>query len=378
MSKRSQTTALPKETPKPAPESGESGGKQSPKLQREYRSHAEREHEIQRWVIIGTIAAIVVVVLLLGITIVSDQIITPNQVVASVDGQNVTVSQFQKRVRIERYLRNQQLTQQMQIYTTYYGATQQQAAQQLQQQEPYATWIKELQVSDQMGLKMVDTMIDEQLIRNAAKEKGITVSQVDIDEQINKFFGYTPPKVVSADATAEATATVTPTPTITPTPFVSPTPSPVPTATATTAVTPTITVTPIATLPPTATSTGDEQKKQFQDNRDTVFRDLRKKTSMSDADLNAYFELQALRIKLQDAVSTDITTTGQFVNARHILVATEEEAKDVINALNAGESFADLAKSVSTDTNSGAKGGELGWSPVTNYVKEFQDAVKAA
>lgn len=377
MSKRSQTTALPKETPKPAPEGGASGGKQAPKLQREYRSHAEREHEIQRWVIIGTIAAVVVVVLLLGITIVSDQIITPNQVVASVDGQNVILSQFQKRVRLERYLRNQQLTQLVQTYGSF-GYTEQQIIQQLQQSEPYATWIKELQVSDQMGLKMVDTMIEEQLIRNAAKEKGITVSQADIDEQINKFFGYTPPKVVSADATAEATATVTPTETITPTPFVSPTPSPAPTTTPTPEVTPTITPTPLATLPPTATLTGDEQKKQFQDQRDTVFRDLRQQTGMNDGDINNYFELQALRIKLQDAVSTDITKTGAFADVRHILVATEEEANDVINALNAGESFANLAKSVSTDTGSGAKGGELGWAPVTTYVKEFQDAVKAA
>ncbi len=134
----------------------------------------------------------------------------------------------------------------------------------------------------------------------------------------------------------------------------------------------------MATLPPTATLTNDEQNKQFQDNRDTLFRDLRKQTGMSDADINSYFEFQALRIKLQDAVSTDITTTGEFADVRHILVATEEEANDVINALNSGESFANLAKSVSTDTGSGANGGELGWAPVTNYVKEFQDAVKAA
>ena len=96
MSKRSQTTALPKETPKTAPvEGGESSGKQAtPKLRQEYRSRAEREHEIQRWVIIGTIAAIAVVVLLLVFTIVNEQIITPNQVVASVEGQNISVSQF--------------------------------------------------------------------------------------------------------------------------------------------------------------------------------------------------------------------------------------------------------------------------------------------
>lgn len=378
MSKRSQTTALPKETAKPKPESSDAQGKQSdPKLRQEYRSRAEREHEIQRWVIIGTIAAVAIVVLLLAVTFITDQIIAPNQTVISVDGQNINVSQFQRRVKLERYLRNQQLTQLVQTYTSF-GYTEQQIVQQLQQQEPYATWIKELQVPDQMGLAMVDTMIEEQLIRNAAKEKGITVSQADIDKQINQFFGYEPPVEAGAEATAEATATVTPTPTITPTPYVSPTPSPVPTATFTPEFTATPSATPLATLPPTATLTNDEQANEFRTTKDTVFRTLRQQTGMSDADINGYFELQAIREALRDAVATDVTTTGVFVNARHILVATEEEAQDIITAINDGESFADLAKAISTDTGSGSNGGELGWAPASNYVKEFQDAVKTA
>jgi peptidyl-prolyl cis-trans isomerase C len=49
----------------------------------------------------------------------------------------------------------------------------------------------------------------------------------------------------------------------------------------------------------------------------------------------------------------------------------------VLAALKAGESFANLAKSMSTDQSS-SSGGELGWAPVTNYVKEFADAVKTA
>ncbi|MCC6893569.1 MAG: peptidylprolyl isomerase [Anaerolineae bacterium] len=378
MSKRSQTTAIPKGNTKPvSPEgSGPEGKQPTPKLRQEYRSRAEREHEIQRWVILGTIAAVAIVVILLAITFIFDQVITPNQVVLSVDGQNVNISQFQRRVRLERYMRNQQLTQVVQTYTSF-GYTEQQLVQTLQSQEPYATWIKEIQVSDQMGLAVIDTLIEEQLIRNEAKARGITVSQADIDKQINQYFGYEPP-VADAEATAEATATVTPTPTITPTPYVSPTPSPVPTATSTPEFTATPSATPLATLPPTATLTSDETVKAFQDTKDSVFRTIRQQTGMSDADINSYFELQALRIALQDAIAADVTTTGPFVDARHILVATEEEAQDVINAINAGESFADLAKSVSTDTGSGASGGELGWSPATNYVKEFQEAVKTA
>lgn len=45
---------------------------------------------------------------------------------------------------------------------------------------------------------------------------------------------------------------------------------------------------------------------------------------------------------------------------RHILVKTEKEAKDVVSKLKNGASFADLAKSTSIDTGSGARGGSLG------------------
>jgi peptidyl-prolyl cis-trans isomerase C len=73
-----------------------------------------------------------------------------------------------------------------------------------------------------------------------------------------------------------------------------------------------------------------------------------------------------------------MTTDAPHVNARHILVATQEEAADIIAALKDGESFAELARAASTDTGSGAQGGELGWSSVYGFVKPFSDAVLAA
>ena len=62
----------------------------------------------------------------------------------------------------------------------------------------------------------------------------------------------------------------------------------------------------------------------------------------------------------------------------HILVETEEEANDLFDRLSEGEDFADLAMELSTDTGSGAEGGDLGCSPPTRYVPEFMDATLAA
>ncbi len=62
------------------------------------------------------------------------------------------------------------------------------------------------------------------------------------------------------------------------------------------------------------------------------------------------------------------------VHARHILVATEDEAKAIIAELKKGAAFDKLAKEKSTDKASGAEGGDLGWFKKSDMVKEFADA----
>jgi len=65
-------------------------------------------------------------------------------------------------------------------------------------------------------------------------------------------------------------------------------------------------------------------------------------------------------------------------NAAHILVADEAKAKELLAQLEAGADFAELAKTNSTDTGSGAVGGDLGWFGLGMMVKPFEDAVVAA
>jgi peptidyl-prolyl cis-trans isomerase C len=63
-------------------------------------------------------------------------------------------------------------------------------------------------------------------------------------------------------------------------------------------------------------------------------------------------------------------------NAAHILVATEDEAKDLKTQIDGGADFADLAKQHSSD-GAAANGGDLGWFADGMMVKQFQDAVFA-
>ncbi len=66
------------------------------------------------------------------------------------------------------------------------------------------------------------------------------------------------------------------------------------------------------------------------------------------------------------------------VCAHHILVDTEDAANAVIDRIDAGELFEDVATEVSTDTGSGSQGGDLGCNAPSAYVPTFADAVLAA
>ncbi len=68
---------------------------------------------------------------------------------------------------------------------------------------------------------------------------------------------------------------------------------------------------------------------------------------------------------------------NESIKASHILVGTEEEANDIIERLNNGESFEELAKTLSIDTGSGANGGDLDYFKYTDMVQPFSEAAFA-
>ncbi|MEW2918703.1 peptidylprolyl isomerase [Ruegeria sp. ANG10] len=76
-----------------------------------------------------------------------------------------------------------------------------------------------------------------------------------------------------------------------------------------------------------------------------------------------------------DAQYADFEGSDEF-NASHILVETEDEAKDIKAQLDDGADFAEMAKEHSTGP-SGPNGGELGWFGPGQMVPEFEAAVIA-
>ncbi|VFU09860.1 peptidylprolyl isomerase [Methylocella tundrae] len=79
---------------------------------------------------------------------------------------------------------------------------------------------------------------------------------------------------------------------------------------------------------------------------------------------------EALKKTYDDAAKAQKPETE--IHARHILVATDDDAKAVIKRLKAGEDFAKVAKEVSKDK--GSDGGDLGWFTKDKMVPEFAEA----
>jgi len=94
-----------------------------------------------------------------------------------------------------------------------------------------------------------------------------------------------------------------------------------------------------------------------------AFMEQQAKSLVTDDQLHAAYAEKVAGLKGQEEIK-----------ARHILVATEAEAKAIEAQLKKGGDFDKIAKEKSTDKSSGANGGDLGWFTKDKMVPEFGDA----
>jgi peptidyl-prolyl cis-trans isomerase C len=92
-----------------------------------------------------------------------------------------------------------------------------------------------------------------------------------------------------------------------------------------------------------------------------MLQDYVKKNPVKDADIKAEYDKYKAQVGDKE------------YHARHILVATEDEAKAIIVKLKAGGKFEELAKQ--SKDGSAANGGDLDWASAASYVPEFSAAM---
>ncbi|MGB4338151.1 MAG: peptidylprolyl isomerase [Bacillota bacterium] len=170
-------------------------------------------------------------------------------------------------------------------------------------------------MEDAAGYNVLDQMITEALIRQAAAKAGITVSKDRVEEELNSIrqqFGSSFDSVLWQYGMTE-----------------------------------------------------DDLRKNIEMNL-LVMEYSTKDLTITDEDLRKYFEEHK-----------DQYNTPEMVRARHILVETEEEAKEIVTQLGQGADFAQLAQERSIDTMSAIYGGDLDWFGRGQMVEPFEKAAFA-
>lgn len=248
-------------------------------------------------------------VLILAVGAVFEYIVKPGQPVADINGTEIAVSDFKQRVSFERV---QTLNTLDSLYEAVGGD--------VNQLSQFAgAQLNALAAPAAMGEQVLFQLIDEELIRQEASKRGITVSDSDIDtalaEQFNFYDGELPPEEVSDEPE--------PTPTITP----------IVNEVAEAESEPTVEPEPI----PAATAVSREAyDEQLQEQLDEVIQ-----AGGSEASFRERIKIGLLSEKLQDALAEDegIETEELQVKILYLAFTTQAEANGVVAGVNAGTEY---------------------------------------
>jgi foldase protein PrsA len=327
---------------------------------KKHLARAERERIQRRWILTGTIAVAVVVLVVLGYGIYDTIFVQPYQTVAEVNGVPITAGEFTGRVRfLQRELLNQ-LTTYLQM-ESFFGSDpeilQQLRTQQLQIQTQLAN-------PEILGQQVLESMIVQELLKAEAEAQGISVSDAELQEEVQGVFNFFP----GGTPTRAPTFTPLPTMTLDPTtqaellPTETPTQGPSPTA--------------IPTSTPLPTPTAYTLEAYNQDYQDFIkaLSDFR----IRERDFLAYVNIGMIEQKLRDAYQAEIEREQEHAFTRVILAESEEVASEIVQRLEEGEEWEDLAAEFSLDTSTRDNGGELGWVTFDDLLRLYGEIGVAA
>jgi peptidyl-prolyl cis-trans isomerase D len=360
----------------------------SPAPTKKHLARMQREQMWRRWLIIGTIVVVVLVAGVLLYGLVLQNYFQARQPVAIVDSQKITTSQWQEHTRFQRanLINNAQQTYQFaQAFND--PSFQSQFVSQLEQ-------IKAQLDPTTVGKQVLDMLVEDIVIRAEAAKRGITVSDQDVQKAFDDVFGYFPQGTATSVPTLAPiptstlsslqltlippTATPQPTAVITATATSAPT-SAVPTATEIVLPTATEVSNPTATPQPTPTANSVEGSGAYTNTIESFKTSYGLNETQFRRVLLELLTSQLYRDRLKESVLAELNLarTVPEVWARHILVADEQQAKEIYDRLQNGEDFCQLAAEFSTDTSNKDKCGDLGWFGKGKMVQAFEDAAFA-
>jgi parvulin-like peptidyl-prolyl isomerase len=307
--------------------------KRAPKeLTRKQVSRIERDRRMERTLKWSIAAITIVVVGILAYGLIVETVVKARQSVATVGDASITTSDFQARVRFTRMQMNYELDS---LY---------QQRQALDPTDPdvqfYLEYLQNnvLDLQDQLaeenaltiGEQSLDQLIQEELVRQEAERRGITVSSDELQTTVEQYFGY------------ERNPS---------------TPTPAPTATQ--PLTPTGELEPTSTPLPTQVPITEQDFRQAYDN---FIKNL-KTLDVSERQWRSWIEASLLSEKVQEQMREETPLTAEQVKLRYLIVDNEDLANEVSARLDAGEDFQAVSDELQDDEEITAYGTELDWLP---------------
>jgi len=311
---------------------------------RRHRRMRQEEAKKEKMILIGVGVVLAAVILLLLGGVVYEFLLKPRRPIAEVNNQSISASEFQRRLRFDQDSLVRQINQYINLGQQFAGAD---------GANPFMGQIQQLvdevNTPESLSVKSLDKMIEEELLRQLAAEYGVSVTDKDIQLDIERQFNY--------DRNAEPIPTPDPSQPIT------------------------------DTVPADTGLTADEFQKQY----DTFIEGMKSSSSLTDSEFRQWIAVSLLRDKLLEVAPLEFDTTQEQTHIKQILVPFEPTAPPIAKAeadalvkiqetrarIEAGESFADVAKEVSEDPGSAVNGGDLGWFGRGQMVPEFEDAAFA-
>lgn len=309
----------------------------SQRMTKKQLSRKERESRVRLWLLLGSSLVFLLVVGVLAFGAYQEYVVKPASPVATVNDDDVRIDDYQRRVLYRRFdLRGLLANLDAQMRQFDPSDESQQWLYDYFQQQRQQVEARLMSIST----LTLDEMIEEELVSQEATRRGLTVTDEEVQLEIESQFGYDRDPPI-------------------------PTPTPI-------TVTVPVTVTPAPTV---ALMTEAE----FQESYANYVGNVEEQTTFREEDFRELMRSGLLRQKLSDALGQEVETSGEQVQARHILLGADDKAlaEEILERLRAGEDFAELASEYSTDESNKDEGGDLGWFSRGSMVEPFEDAAFA-
>ena len=342
-----------------------------PHPSRKHLARAQRERLVSRIVIIGVGLVLAAVALVVGYGIVEQEILLPRRPAVTVNGDPISRDELSARTALAQadLLQQRRSAQELLAFFVDSPEAQQSLSQQIAQIDA------QLNDPNTMAGQTLQNLIRARLVRREAERRGIVVSDADVQRAIEEGFGFfangtpTPAPTATIDATraAQSTATSTTAPVaVTPSATATRRPSATPTPTATAGPS----ATPLPSATPYTREAFDSEWQQYLD-------DIQSSLGVGESYVRDRFVERLYQDRLRQAFGESVSLDEEQVWARHILLADEATAQAVLDRLQQGEDWDELAAGLSLDTSNKDLGGDLGWFSRGAMVDAFEAAAFA-